>query len=98
MRFCRVVASQVFACHRAGALASTSSRWECWIVPALCLALDLAPSARPCGLQTFAPLPAGVFCPLPLSWLRDGATLSDTEHLCRWRPMQCPLVSFSWEG
>ena len=54
--------------------------------------------AGPCGLQPFAPLPAGVFCPVLLSWLSDGATLSENEHLCRSCPMQCPLLSFSWEG
>src|SRR6266851_7395142 len=54
--------------------------------------------AGPCGLRSFAPLLAGVFCPTPLSWLSDGATSSESEHLCQLCPKQCPLLSFSWEG
>src|SRR6266478_3551115 len=61
-------------------------------------ALDWTASARPCGLQFFGPLRAGVFCPVPLSWLRDGAILSESAHLCRSCPKQCPLLSFFWEG
>src|SRR5260370_13337197 len=61
-------------------------------------ALDWTASARPCGLQSFAPLRARAFCPAPLPWLRDGATLSERAHLCRSCPMQCPLLSFSWVG
>src|SRR6266850_1748621 len=48
--------------------------------------------------QSFAPLRARAFCPAPLPWLSDGATLSESAHLCRSCPMQCPLLSFSWEG
>jgi hypothetical protein len=54
--------------------------------------------AGPCGLQSFAPLLAGVFCPVPLSWLSDGATLPKSEHLCQLCPKQCPLLSFVWKG
>ena len=74
---------------------------RCW----RCLGLDEAASARPCGLQFLGPLRAGVSCPFPLSWLRDGATSSETEHLCRWRQphtMSAAVFPFgrfgSWGG
>src|SRR6266436_6733989 len=38
--------------------------------------------AGACGLQSFVPLLAGAFYPALLSWLRDGASLSESEHLC----------------
>src|SRR5260370_19315538 len=63
--------------------------------------LDWTASAGPCGLQSFAPLLAGVFCPVLLSWLSGGATLSESERLCQLCPKQCPLLSFfleSWEA
>lgn len=79
-------------------LAGNSSRRKCWMVLGRCLAVARAASARPCGLQSFAPLRARALCPAPRPWLRDGATLSENAHLCRSCPMQCPLLFFSWEG
>src|SRR5258707_1334702 len=38
---------------------------------------------RPYALQFFGPLRARVFCRFLLPWLRDDATLSESEHLYR---------------